>query len=59
MSQKLISEELSEPITGVWQKLSEAEQRLAIDLMSNIIRDYYISQKKGENCCVPECRKQD
>ena len=31
------------------QKLGKAEQQLAIDLISNIICDYYLSQKKGES----------
>ena len=49
MRQKPISAESPDPVTTVWQKLGKAEQQLAIDLMSNIICDYYFSQKKGES----------
>lgn len=49
MRQKLISTESPDPVTTVWQKLSKAEQQLAIDLISNIICDYYLSQKKGDS----------
>ena len=35
MRQKLISAESSEPVTTVWQRLSKAEQQLAIDLPRN------------------------
>ena len=59
MTQKLIPAESSESIAAVWQKLSEAEQRSAIDLISNIICDYYFSQRKGEKCCESECGEQD
>ena len=61
MRQKFTSAESSESIavTAVWQKLSEVEQQLAIDLISTIICDYYFSQRKGETCCEPEHRKQD
>ena len=55
MRQKFISAESSESIAAVWRELSEAEQRLAIDLISNIICDYYFSQKKGEKHCESEC----
>jgi hypothetical protein len=59
MRSELIPVESSESIAAVWQKLSEAEQRLAIDLISNIICDYYFSQRKGEKCCESECGEQD
>jgi hypothetical protein len=49
MRHKLIPAESTGPIATVWQKLGKAEQQLAIDLISNIICDYYLSQKKGES----------
>jgi hypothetical protein len=49
MRHKLIPAESTDPIATVWQKLGKAEQQLAIDLISNIICDYYLSQKKGES----------
>jgi hypothetical protein len=55
MRSELIPVESSESIAAAWQKLSEAEQRSAIDLISNIICDYYFSQRKGEKCCESEC----
>jgi hypothetical protein len=59
MRSELIPVESSESIAAEWQKLSEAEQRSAIDLISNIICDYYFSQRKGEKCCESECGEQD
>jgi len=59
MKQKLIPAESSESVTAVWQKLSKAEQQLAIDLISNIICDYYLSQKKGEKDHESNSGKQD
>jgi hypothetical protein len=59
MGSELIPVESSESIAAAWQKLSEAEQRSAIDLISNIICDYYFSQRKGEKCCESECGEQD
>ncbi|MHC4458680.1 MAG: hypothetical protein ACYS0I_16655 [Planctomycetota bacterium] len=47
MRQKTIPEESSKLTALVWQNLSKEEQQSAIDLISNIICDYYFSQKKG------------
>ena len=49
MRQKLISAESPDSVITVWQKLDKAEQQLAIDLISNIICDYYFSKMKGES----------
>ena len=47
MRQKLISVESSELIALVWQKTSKDQQQLAIDLITNLIRDYYLTQRKA------------
>ncbi len=46
-------------IAQVWQKLSSENQQLAIDLIANLVSDYYLSQRKGVDTDESFGRKQD
>lgn len=48
-----------ERIAFVWQELSSENQQLAIDLIANLVCDYYWSQSKGGSPDDSFARKQD
>jgi len=58
MKRKLISKESSELIAQVFKKLSKEEQQLAVDLIANLVCDYYLSRKKGGSQYESKRRKQ-
>lgn len=59
MKTQQVKEKSPPSMTTVWHQLPQQAQQLAVDLIANLVSDYYWSQKKGESHGSPKHRNQD